>query len=626
MPVTIVNRMPLPNLKVYSAGSVLLLSVAMYYAVHVTSDPNWKANTTLQKQEAASGSVEGEAAKMVQPAVTATVELPMNETKNFSDQFLEVMTFMMQEPLCMWTLINMAYCSLVLLGVFIQKLVFGKLRVSEAQRVKDKFWNYLFYKFIFVFGVLNVQYMDEVLLWCSWFTLVGFLHLLGQLCKDRFDYLASTATTSRWASTRVLGLLIGILAAACALFVVAVVWGLPAGKDTFAFMAAECLLLGMSALHVLARFVLRAHDADAAGPASYYTHLVFDAASLVTETIHVTHMVVYSNVVVSMASLVLLMQLRHLLYAMLARLRRHRLYAALSSHMSRNYPMASAEEVLKHEDNCAICWEPMKEARKLPCSHLFHNSCLCRWVQQDASCPTCRRALSASGEPHAPLAALVGQRPNHLFHFDGSRYVSWLPSFSVEVTHGTGLDLAAGLGAAPRAGAATGTGTATRTATGAATGTPAGAATEAAAAAGAAAETGASAEADALVEQVQRLFPQYPRALLAADLAVSRSAHLTIDNILEGRLPPPPAAPDRARPADADSPPPSEAQQESDSAENSEAGQFSASAAEREATLRRRKDELRAAARERYLRRRPARPAPPARPARPAPAERSPRS
>lgn len=102
MPVTLVDRLPLPNLKVYSAGSVLMLSIAMYYAVNVTSDPNWKANTTVQIQETASASVESEAVKMVQPVVTAPAELPMNGTKNIGDQFLEVMTFMMQEPLCMW--------------------------------------------------------------------------------------------------------------------------------------------------------------------------------------------------------------------------------------------------------------------------------------------------------------------------------------------------------------------------------------------------------------------------------------------------------------------------------------------------------------------------------------------
>ncbi|XP_053995678.1 E3 ubiquitin-protein ligase AMFR-like [Hylaeus anthracinus] len=86
------------------------------------------------------------------------------------------------------TLINMAYCVLILLGKSIQKLVFGELRASERQHLKDKFWNFVFYKFIFLFGVLNVQYMDEVVLWWAWFTALGFLSLLSQLCKDRFEY------------------------------------------------------------------------------------------------------------------------------------------------------------------------------------------------------------------------------------------------------------------------------------------------------------------------------------------------------------------------------------------------------------------------------------------------------
>lgn len=84
----------------------------------------------------------------------------------------------------------MAYCILILLGKTIQKLVFGELRASERQHLKDKFWNFVFYKFIFVFGVLNVQYMDEVVLWWAWFTALGFLSLLSQLCKDRFEYVS----------------------------------------------------------------------------------------------------------------------------------------------------------------------------------------------------------------------------------------------------------------------------------------------------------------------------------------------------------------------------------------------------------------------------------------------------
>ena len=84
------------------------------------------------------------------------------------------------------------------------------------------------------------------------------------------------------------------------------------------------------------------------------------------------------------------------------------------------------------------------------------------FIAQDISCPTCRTSLQESNR-NVDLAANVGvtvppveggadvagagdpanQRPanpasppqrNHFFHFDGSRYVSWLPSFSVEVS------------------------------------------------------------------------------------------------------------------------------------------------------------------------------------------------
>ena len=64
------------------------------------------------------------------------------------------------------------------------------VHVCHFQHLKDKFWNFLFYKFIFVFGVMNVQTMEEVVLWVAWFTVLGFFHLLTQLSKDRFEYVS----------------------------------------------------------------------------------------------------------------------------------------------------------------------------------------------------------------------------------------------------------------------------------------------------------------------------------------------------------------------------------------------------------------------------------------------------
>ncbi len=88
-------------------------------------------------------------------------------------------------------------------------------------------------------------------------------------------------------------------------------------------------------------------------------------------------------------------------------------------------------------------------------------------MEQDTSCPTCRKSLQDEKETHpnrqatstndlnAPnnnqnndnpvVNAQEGpqtQQPQYvnyqrnLFHFDGSRYISWLPSFSLQVTNG----------------------------------------------------------------------------------------------------------------------------------------------------------------------------------------------
>ena len=114
--------------------------------------------------------------------------------------------------------------------------------------------------------------------------------------------------------------------------------------------------------------------------------------------------------------------------------------------MEKNFPMASKEELCKNSDDCPICWDKMETGRKLPCGHLFHNYCLRSWLEQDTSCPTCRKSLRnhqiESPRDLSPTAAageLTFMRTSRL-HFDGPRYSRWLPirlpSVQIEVGRG----------------------------------------------------------------------------------------------------------------------------------------------------------------------------------------------
>lgn len=279
---------------------------------------------------------------------------------------------------------------------------------------------------------------------------------------------------------------------------------------------------------------------DKRGPVSYYTEFGFDLAALIVDLAHHLHMLVWPNIFLSMASLVIIMQLRFLTNEIQRKFKKHRNYLWVLNHMEKNYPLATADDLLHNSDNCAICWEKMETARKLPCSHLFHNSCLQSWLEQDTSCPTCRLALSVQSsarlapnrQPNIDFdeleqltnagvnvgAAGTGNvlgRNNHFFHFNGQRYISWLPNFSVEVSN---------INSVLRNGHLTATIMHPQQQT---------------------------SQLRSMARHIQEMFPRYPLNTLIGDFQITHSIEHTIDNILEGRLPIPRNASELDSPAQA---------------------------------------------------------------------------
>ncbi|CAO1373877.1 unnamed protein product [Diamesa serratosioi] len=569
MPIALIRSISLPNLKLYATVSLLLVSICIYYSFNVvTADPHWrlKSNTTstgiqnvLKSQNDGVSSV---TSLLINTDLLVSLlprydNVDYNKTNSFTAQLNNVVSFMSQEPVCIWTLINMAYCCLILVGKSIQKIVFGELRISEQQHMKDKFWNFIFYKFIFVFGVVNVQYLHEVVIWVAWFTALGFLHLLAQLCKDRFEYLSFSPTTPGWSHFRIIALLSSIFTMSSIMIIVSIYFGIYNGINTFAFMGAECLILVIRTLHVLIRYGMFLYDMrqgainteckaniigvafsklilnffvaiswDKRGPVAYYTEFGFDCGALLVDLSHHLHMLLWSNIFLSMASLVIIMQLRYLANEIQRKFKKHRKYRWVLNHMEKNYPIATAIDLAENSDNCAICWEKMETARKLPCSHIFHNSCLQSWLEQDTSCPTCRLALSVQSSNSQPpnrtgvidlnqLGQMTdgggtgnlnipggqntaGAQNNHFFHFNGSRYVSWLPNFSVEVSNFNNVLRNATINHMQL--------------------------------------QQQTSQIKNMARHIQEMFPRYPISTLIADLQITHSIEITIDNILEERL------------------------------------------------------------------------------------------
>ncbi|KAL0385461.1 UNVERIFIED_CONTAM: E3 ubiquitin-protein ligase RING1-like [Sesamum radiatum] len=50
---------------------------------------------------------------------------------------------------------------------------------------------------------------------------------------------------------------------------------------------------------------------------------------------------------------------------------------------------------VSEEESCSICLEGFdnSDGARLPCSHMFHESCILRWLQENHVCPLCRHEL-----------------------------------------------------------------------------------------------------------------------------------------------------------------------------------------------------------------------------------------
>ncbi|XP_033491985.2 E3 ubiquitin-protein ligase AMFR-like [Epinephelus lanceolatus] len=501
MPFLFLERFPWPSLQTYTALSAALLGTVLTVC-SLESSPEKTHSQPVHSSRVS---------RYIRDGVQYL-------SAGYGDVAADVLVHLLTDSVSVWVMVNTACCVLLLIAKLIQCVVFGPLRVSEKQHLKDKFWNFVFYKFIFVFGVLNVQTVEEVVMWWLWFAILVFLHLLVQLCKDRFEYLSFSPTTHLSSHARVLLLLVVLLLCCGGLATLCSRLARSQGHHNAAFMAAECMLVTVRTTHVMFRYSLHPWDVNQDSSREnkssyvYYTDLLMELLLLGLDLLHHIHMLLFSNIWLSMASLVIFMQLRFLVQEVQKRIRRHQNYLRVLRNMETQFPVASADELAANNDDCAICWDVMSSARKLPCGHLFHSSCLRSWLEQDTSCPTCRMSLNigegAGGgrveretrEAAAAdnVAAVPGAdaRPhlnqlNHFFHFDGSRIASWLPSFSVEVMATTNF-----LGIAPAN----------------------------------------PSQINTMAQQIQEMFPQVPLQLILQDLEITRSLEVTTDNILEGRV------------------------------------------------------------------------------------------
>lgn len=112
----------------------------------------------------------------------------------------------------------------------------------------------------------------------------------------------------------------------------------------------QVILLGIRTLHIIIRYIFHLYDLRQDGSASvssgdisktwekrgaiaYYIELGFELTALTIDFFHHLHMLLWSNIFLSMASLVICMQLRYLFNEIQIRCKKHRTYLWVRNHL-----------------------------------------------------------------------------------------------------------------------------------------------------------------------------------------------------------------------------------------------------------------------------------------------------
>ncbi|GAV02610.1 hypothetical protein RvY_13151 [Ramazzottius varieornatus] len=344
-----------------------------------------------------------------------------------------------------WAIWSIAIPGTILLGLCahcLQKKLFKRMRLPERQHTREKLWNYAFYKFIFIFGVVNVDSMEEMIIWVAWFVMLGYAHFFIVLSRDRCEYMTFSPSPCITERKRILALLASIIVLAVGILGLSASLFCGGFYHTGVFLAAEGALVLLPTVQIFLRYGYHQFRMQGRGAVKWenrtnlYQHISFgiDMGKLSVDLVHHLHMM-WHVCNLSASSLVIVAQIRNLCAEIFRKFARHRSYIAIRRRLQLTFPSATAKEIDKQGDVCSICWDKMEQARKLRCTHVFHEACLLSWLEQDISCPVCRVNLSDSFDMKSARAAHNATNVGRFFVFQGSRINNWLPNVSVTVSH-----------------------------------------------------------------------------------------------------------------------------------------------------------------------------------------------
>ncbi|XP_060032075.1 E3 ubiquitin-protein ligase synoviolin isoform X1 [Erinaceus europaeus] len=319
-------------------------------------------------------------------------------------QFYPTVVYLTKSSPSMAVLYIQAFVLVFLLGKVMGKVFFGQLRAAEMEHLLERSW-YAVTETCLAFTVFRDDFSPRFV---ALFTLLLFLKCFHWLAEDRVDFMERSPNISWLFHCRIVSLmcLLGILDF---LFVSHAYHSiLTRGASVQLVFGFEYAILMTMVLTVFIKYVLHSVDLQSENPwDNKAVYMLY--TELFTGLVKVLLYVAFMTIMIKVHTFPLF-AIRPMYLAM-RQFKKAVTDAIMSRRAIRNmntlYPDATPEELQAVDNVCIICREEMVTgAKRLPCNHIFHTSCLRSWFQRQQTCPTCRMdVLRASLPPQSPPPA-----------------------------------------------------------------------------------------------------------------------------------------------------------------------------------------------------------------------------
>uniref|UniRef100_A0A8C6WGS5 RING-type E3 ubiquitin transferase n=1 Tax=Neogobius melanostomus TaxID=47308 RepID=A0A8C6WGS5_9GOBI len=303
-------------------------------------------------------------------------------------QFYPTVVYLTKSSPSMAVLYIQAFVLVFLLGKFMRKVFFGQLRAAEMEHLIERSW-YAVTETCLAFTVFRDDFSPRFV---ALFTLLLFLKCFHWLAEDRVDFVT----------------LMALLAVLDFLFVNHACHSIiTRGASVQLVFGFEYAILLTMVLTTFIKYVLHTVDLQSENPwDNKAVYMLY--TELFTGFIKVLLYIAFMTIMIKVHTFPLF-AIRPM-YLSMRQFKKAVTDAIMSRRAIRNmntlYPDATPEDLQASDNVCIICREEMVTgAKKLPCNHIFHSSCLRSWFQRQQTCPTCRMDVLRASNPQPPPAA-----------------------------------------------------------------------------------------------------------------------------------------------------------------------------------------------------------------------------